>query len=313
MSERKSDPRLERSLPSLAASTPRLEPSEPSLGGSDPPRHVAHAQLVDRRPLLGFEDSPKRAKPSLKAVSEAQLWAYLGQQATQNRISRLVSWFVSEKTPAFVVEEIAQEANIAAMMAKSRPRSTETMAAWLRTVVRRAVCHHFRAGASDQKWLNRDEDVEEVGAEPVESPGDLWLIGDWLRPAVAHDERDQETFELIGYKARGDKTDQEVADEHGMTYAAWTSRLSRFKKKYEPRWRRRERALLLLRFGGAAVVLTLVAYVLWRLLSSVSPAHAPLPAPPPPVSAEPAPAPTPSEEPFMPADPTHQAKPRRRP
>ncbi len=312
MSERKSDPRLERSRPPLEASPPRLEPSEPSLGESDRPRHVAQAQLVERGPPLGFEDPPERAKPSLKAVSEAQLWAYLGEQATQKRISRLVSWFVSEKTPVFVVEEIAQEANIAAMMARSRPRSTETMAAWLRTVVRRAVCHHFRNGATDQKWLNRDEDVEEVGAEPAESPGDLWLMGDWLRPAVAHDERDQETFELIGYKARGDKTDQQVADEHGMTYAAWTSRLSRFKKKYEPRWQRRQRALLFLRFGGAAIGLALIAYVLWRLLSPASPAHAPLPSPLPPVSAAPAPAPKPPE-PFMPADPTHQAKPPRRP
>jgi len=249
-----------------------------------------------------FKGERKPPKVSLKAVSEEQLYAYLARPATQDRVARLVSAFVARGTPENVKDDIIQEANVVAMRAQSRPRSTRSMPAWLRTVVRRATCQYFRSGAADHKWLNRDEDVEEVGAAPVGPPDCKWLIADWLESAVANDERDQETFELVGDKARTGKTDEQVANEQGMTYSAWVSRLSRFRQKYEPRWRKRQQLFILLTAGGA-VALAVGLYLLWKVFAAsfapVAPVRVPVPLP---VSAAPVPAPVP--EPFKPAGST---------
>ncbi len=180
-----------------------------------------------------YRSNDRRPRPSLvlKTVSPEVLARYLALPETQKAVSSLVRSLTADRTPAHVHEDIAQEAYVAALSAQSRPRSPETMKAWLKTLVRRAVCDYFRKGKRDETWLKPDQDVEEQPAEPVDPPEDAWLVHDWLKSAVAGDELDTETFEMLTYRARMGRTDREVAEDHGLTYAAWTNRLSRFKKK----------------------------------------------------------------------------------
>jgi len=166
--------------------------------------------------------------------------------------------------------------------------------------------HHFRRGKTDLAWLNREVDVEKQPDEPAELPGDTWLVAHWLDRAVAKDERDQQTYEMIRYKARTGKTDEQVAADHFMTYAAWTCRLSRFRTKYAPRWRRRQLFVILMLGGGAAVVVFL-AWHWWKAMQPDIGPDRPFPTPSARPSASAPPVPTdepPFEPPFEPSYPT---------
>jgi hypothetical protein len=99
---------------------------------------------------------------------------------------------------------------------------------------------------------------------PRDAPADGWLIAGWLAPIVAHHPRDQETYELLVYKARTAKNHDEVAADHGLTTAALKSRIHQFKERYLPRWRRRQSMIVLLLLFGVAAVL-LLAWLVWRL------------------------------------------------
>jgi DNA-directed RNA polymerase specialized sigma24 family protein len=240
-----------------------ISDNEPRMHSSDAPPSVAEARPHDSGPRLPQNDSSRGDEDASSTIAPAELRAYLSLPATQKRISEIVGSFVGRNTPQFVKEEIGQEANIAALDAKSLPRSTETMPGWLGTVTRRAVYHYFRRAKADLTWLNRDVDPDETAGAAPEVPADGWLVSGWLAPAVAHHERDQETYEMIRYKARTGRTDEEVAADHGITYAAWTHRLGRFKSKYLPRWRRRQLAVVLLLVGGAALIIV-IAWLLWK-------------------------------------------------
>jgi DNA-directed RNA polymerase specialized sigma24 family protein len=284
--------------------------SQPMLDDSMP-RAVSSAEP--------YRFDGRRPRPTLvlKTVSPEVLAKYLALPETQKAVSKLVRSLIAKDTPTPVLEDIEQEAYVAALSAQSRPRSPETMKAWLKTLVRRAVCNYFRTAKRDKTWLERDEDVEEQPADPVDPLEDPWLVHDWLKSAVAGDDLDAETFELLTYRARTGKTDREVAEDHGLTYAAWTNRLSRFKKKYVERYERRRMVLLLL--GGAVVaLLVVVVAVVLRALFAPTPPVSPRsralePAPTP--TPEPAPAPTPT--PFNAAGGTdagfleRESKPRR--
>jgi RNA polymerase sigma-70 factor (ECF subfamily) len=269
-------------------STPMLDDSMPRAVSSAEP----------------YRFDERRPRPSLvlKTVSPEVLAKYLALPETQKAVSKLVRLLTAEGTPTPVLEDLEQEAYVAALSAQSRPRSPETMKAWLKTLVRRAVCNYFRTAKRDKAWLKRDEDVEEQPAEPVDLLEDPWLVHDWLKNAVAGDELDAETFEILTYRARTGKTDREVAEDHGLTYAAWTNRLSRFKKKYVELYEKRRMVLLLL--GGAvlALVAAVVAVVLRALFGPAPPVsprpRALEPAPAPAPTREPAPEPAPTREPF---------------
>ncbi len=270
--------------------------SQPMLDDSVP-RPVSSAEPYR------FNDRRPRPTLVLKTVSPEVLADYLALPETQKAVSKLVRSLTAEGTPAPVLEDLEQEAYVAALSAQSRPRSPETMKAWLKTLVRRAICDYFRTGKRDETWLERDEDVEEQPAEPVDPPEDPWLVHDWLKNAVAGDELDTETFEMLTYRARTGKTDREVAEDHGLTYAAWTNRLSRFKKKYVERYERRRMVLLLL--GGAVVALVVViAAIVLRALLAPAP---PVSRPPRALEPAPVPAPTPGPAPTLTPEPFNAA------
>jgi DNA-directed RNA polymerase specialized sigma24 family protein len=268
--------------------------SQPMLDDSRP-RPVSSAEP--------YRSSDRRPRPSvvLKTVSPEVLARYLALPETQKAVSKLVRSLTAEGTPAPVLEDIEQEAYVAALSAQSRPRSPETMKAWLKTLVRRAICNYFRKGKRDDTWLKRDEDVEEQAAEPVDPPEDPWLVPDWLKNAAAGDDLDTETFEMLTYRARTGKSDREVAEDHGLTYGAWANRLFRFKKKYVERYERRRMVFLLLGGAVVALVVVVVALVLRGLFAPAPPVS------PRPRAVEPAPTPKPTAEPAPTPEPFNAA------
>ncbi len=111
-------------------------------------------------------------------------------------MSKLVCTLTAGGTPAPVHEDIAQEAYGAALSAQSRPRSPQTVTAWLKTLVRRAVCEYFRPGKGDETWLKPDEDVEEEPTEPVDPTEGPCPVHAWLKNAASGGEIDTEAFEM---------------------------------------------------------------------------------------------------------------------
>ena len=93
-----------------------------------------------------------------------------------------------------------------------------------------------------------------------------WLLGEWLAPLVAQHARDQETYELLLYKARTGKSHEQIAEEHAMTTAALKNRLHKFKAKYQPQWQRhkarRRRNLFVLVFLLGLAVSAILAWLL---------------------------------------------------
>ena len=205
------------------------------------------------------------------SLSSKELRAFLGRPATQARIREVVMARVDKKTPAALVDNLVQQANVDALMARSPPRSMETAMGWLGTLTVRAVVNHFRRDAVHANWLRRDVEVEELPPEPDESEEPFapkWLVTGWLRPLVAQNPRDQETYELLVYKASTGKTHAQVAANHGMTEGALKTRVRALKTKYEPQWRRRREMFVLLILFGLAVTL---AAIVWLLSPSEDP------------------------------------------
>ncbi len=201
------------------------------------------------------------------SVSPDELRRFIGRPEAQQRIRSVVLARVPPQTPAHVINDIVQKANLAALASHSRPRSTATAMGWLATLTARTVANHYRHAAVDRRWIAPDADAEEQPEESGEPPADGWLIAQWLAPLLAAHPRDQETYELIVYKARTGETHAQVAAVHGMTTAALWNRIHAFKRTYEPRWRRRrERTLVFVLFFGftGVAVAALVAWLLTR-------------------------------------------------
>jgi len=120
--------------------------------------------------------------------------------------------------------------------------------------------------------------------------------------------RDRETLAIVLEHGAGKKTYEQIAEEHGLTPAALSSRIFEFKAKYTPRYRRwRNRALTLIFLGGAAIAAIVVAlWIMWSRPAEIGPDRAP-PRP----SAVPVPSATASAtpEPFEPALPTPPKRP----
>jgi DNA-directed RNA polymerase specialized sigma24 family protein len=231
---------------------------------------------ADAKPVVAAPPSDVHLKTRL---SGAELHAFLKRPDTQARIRAVVGARLDPGAPASLRDDLVQQANIDALEAKSPPRSLETATGWIGTVTARAIVNHFRRQSVHAKYLQRDVDVEELPHEPDEPPESLapkWLLTEWLRPRVAGNPRDQETYELLVYKADTGKTHTEVAADHAMTEGALKSRIHALKTKYEPQWRRRQRMfLLLILFGIAAVV----AAIVWLLLPRSDEPHGSLPPP----------------------------------
>jgi DNA-directed RNA polymerase specialized sigma24 family protein len=225
-------------------------------------------------------------RPSTQVTRE-QLRTFLAEASTQERIRAVVARRLRRKTPDALIDDIAQEANTAALESDTRPASMRTASGWIATVAARAVVDYFRREAKHFDFVDPEADPDELASE-AEPPEDRWLVSAWawLAAQLAHDSRDQETFELLVYKAQTRKGYEAVAAEHGMTAPTLHNRVHQFKNKYEPRWRKRQERMLLLAilFGGAMILV-----VAWAVLQLMHARPAPSPTPPAPTVTVPPP------------------------
>ena len=275
----------------------------PDLGA--PPQGESRAAV---HAVEATDAEARRHAPSRPRAFD--LHAFLGRAETQARLRAVVVRRL-RGAPAPLVDEVVQAANLAALKAKSPPRAAETASGWLATVAVRAVIDRIRKNASERRWLDPAPDVDELSDETAaateEAASNPWLVSTWLARVVGSSERDQETPELLCYKARGGKTYEEVAADHGTTVASLKSRFHEFKKRYARQWRRRQMMFVFV-FGGGVAVVAIVVYVVAQLLR-------PVPPPPPPAPAAVPSASAPPDTTFEPAAPTprrieNQSKPR---
>ncbi len=248
----------------------------------DLPAHDGDASLdddvphSDARPAVAQHEPPRSGPALIPGISERELRDLVAQPSTQESIRRIVGARIERGLPQALVDDLVQEATLAMLGANARPRSMETASGWVSTVTVRTVANYFRRDETHRTWVDPEADVEQQPGEPAEAPADRWLIAAWLAPILVHHPADQETYEILVYKARTGKPYTDVAADHGITTAALKSRVHEFKKKYEARWRRRQTMfVLLILLAGAAVAL-----VAWRVLSSLaSPAEGVRPEP----------------------------------
>jgi DNA-directed RNA polymerase specialized sigma24 family protein len=277
---------------------------------SHPTPQQETAPASERRGVARDEEPPSaEMETPHPQISPEQLRAYLTLPEIQKRIRAVVKATLKDGPSAHLADDIAQEANVAMLTAKSRPRAMDTAFGWVSMAARRAVVHSFRRRKLENTWLVPDGDIDEYPSRGGPPPAEGWMISRWLAWAVRDDATDQETFELLVFKARSDKTYEQVASEHGMTGAALKSRVWDFKRKYQPRWARWKRSLELLLLLGAAAI----ALLLW-LLSR--PRHAeiqPDPAPAAVPSIGPTTTATAKEPVFEPAKPTPRRDVREKP
>ncbi len=205
-------------------------------------------------------------RPSTQ-ITRDQLRAFLAEASTQERIRAVVARRLRDKAAATLIDDIAQEANTAALESDTRPASMRTASGWIATVASRAVVDYFRREVKHRDFVDPEADPDELASD-AETPEGGWLLSAWawLAAQLAHDSGDQETFELLVYKAQTRKGYEEVAAEHGMTAPTLHNRVHQFKKKYEPRWRKRQERMLLLAilFGGATILV--VAWTVWQFM-----------------------------------------------
>jgi DNA-directed RNA polymerase specialized sigma24 family protein len=234
------------------------KPVQPVDSHPTPPEEAAPAS--ERRAIARDEETPSVGREtSARQISPEQLRAYLALPEIQKRIMTVVRATLKDGPAAHLAEDIAQEANVAMLSAKSRPRAMDTAFGWVSMAARRAVVHSFRRRKIENAWLVPDGDIDEYPSRRPPPPADEWMISRWLARVVRDNATDQETFELLVYKARSEKTYEQVASEHGMTGVALRSRVWTFRNKYQPRWVRWKRALELLLLLGAVAI----AVLLW--------------------------------------------------
>jgi DNA-directed RNA polymerase specialized sigma24 family protein len=230
-------------------------------------------------PALVSDISPA---PTRAMISAAELRVLLAQPDTQQRIRAIVAKRVRKGAPGAVRDDIVQQANLTLLQSPSRPRSAATASGWVSAVTHRQVANYFRARAVETRWLEIDEDPEArpeaAQTGPDAAPEGDWMIAPWLAQAVASSPRDQETFELLVYKAATRKTYEEVADDHAMAPKALVGRVVQFKKKYLPRYQRRRTNVALAVLTGA-LTLALLGWLFWYPKPEVAKPPPPKPAP----------------------------------
>lgn len=277
----------------------------------------AVAEARDAMPAQGLAWPGARAtavpRPARFPKGPTALHAYLALPASQEHIRAVVRARVSPRTPEGVVDEMAQEANLAALEAKWPPRSTATARGWMAVVTLRTVQTHFRRSEVRRRYIRDDVDVDEQPAAPdgADASPDRWLTEDWLAMLLAESPRDAETFELLAYKVQTGESHDAVAAAHGMTPAAWKSRVHEFRAKYAPE-RQRRQAMFMLWLVAAGVALAVAVAMAW-LLERSTPVLAPTVVPPLPSPSVAPPEPEPEPiEPFrqaLPPDPHVEDKP----
>jgi DNA-directed RNA polymerase specialized sigma24 family protein len=273
---------------------------------------------------LGTKDAPPVSAPSLPraandspasrddrpGITLAVLHAYLNRPDTQRHIRNVVAGALGRRANRALVDDLANDAQEAALGTWKQADSEETMPAWVDGIARNKVREHFGELREEAKVFDRGGDPEgpNVLYTPTDDDASGWMIGSWLREQVADTPHERELYETLCYKARSKKTFAQVAAEKGTTLPSLSNRIYRLRQKYEPQWKqhRREQNRTVLLWLGFAIALA----VAWWLL------HRPDPVPvrpdvyPPPPSAT---ASAPPPEPFMPAEPTEKPQPQPQP
>ncbi|HEY8090862.1 MAG TPA: hypothetical protein VIF09_23535 [Polyangiaceae bacterium] len=211
-----------------------------------------------------------------EGVPRPTLEAFLALDATQDLILRVVLKRLRPRAPEFLVDDLVSEANFTCFTAESLPRDEATMGSWVVGVTANAIRLFFRTNARYGKHFDPGADVEAIVAEIPEEPDthvDGWMLDAWLDTRVKTG-RDRETLELIRYKARTGKTDEQVCADKKLTLGALRSRVHYFKKRHhaalqrhKARMAERDRVMwLALKWGvGAVVAAIVVAFVVWLL------------------------------------------------
>jgi len=227
--------------------------------------------------------------PDGEPVTREEMWAFLGEIETQNRIREVVT-ARSPNAPEDVIDDIVQKVNVKALESAALPRTQGGKRGWIGAVASTVTISHFRKEKKDRDWLNREALVEEQPPAPedrtdesdeeerrVAEGGPLppWMISRWLKEQVAKNPEEKRTYELIVRKARSKKGYAEIAAAAGMTENQLNNRVHRLKTKYLPLRQkfekdRRDRMLLWWRRGKTAakwaVVAAFVGAVLWWFL-----------------------------------------------
>jgi hypothetical protein len=291
---------------------PPIEQSRPVLPESAPSLHDDDAPTSQRQPVSRAVGAPTGDVVVSLPVDRKAFDRYIVRGSTLRLMKRVIRAHVGKRTQQADREDMLIRAQIEAIEAMNRgkgPNSWATIDGWTARVTAHAVAHHFRAGKTDLKWLNRDADVEEQPAEPTEDlyGEDKWMIKPWLEKETENDPADRELLDILCYKARSKKPYNVVAAERGMTPAQLSSRIYNFKMKYLPalhKRKERERTLLLLLLIGGLAVVAIAALVFLLLLPWLDARKPPMP-PIAPTSVPvlvPAPAPEPTQ--FNQAAPT---------
>ena len=257
-----------------------MEPDDkdpPAPGDGPPERDDGAPEGPADAPVEDLLAGPPPGIPPSR-VTGAELRAFLGTKRTVRRLTRFVRKRLGGNVPDHVVEEIVSDAFARALAARARPRSADTMFGWLRGVTRHALADYFEKRTAEREHLVDPAEGVDWEAIAGDEAGERELeLDEWLTRAVRRNERDQETLELLFYKAERGKTDDEVARDHGMTATAWRVRVHRFRAKYAPRWGRRDLGMLtLLILGGASVAVALVWWIVTRSAPPAPPKATPV-------------------------------------
>ena len=202
----------------------------------------------------------------LSTVTPEELRAFLCRDDVQRRIRGVVRARLGKDAPKQLAEDIAQDANVTMLSAKALPRSMATADGWVSALARRAVVHHFRRGSCDAKWLDPEGDVDALPADGGEIPAQRMAhqrVARGGRPAERQGRGDPRASRLPG--ADGQEVPRGRGRSRHHVGQALKSRVHEFKKKYEPRWRRRQGMYVLIVLLGAALV-AIAAALVWILV-----------------------------------------------
>jgi DNA-directed RNA polymerase specialized sigma24 family protein len=159
------------------------------------------------------------------------------------------------------------------------------MRPWVSRIAQNVVIDHFRADATQLKWLDRAVEVQELPPDPAAEgeeaetppedptapPRPVEIVDErrlvtWLRNSV-RTPSDRLTLEMLVEKATTQKSNAAIAAEHGMTEAAFDNRLLRFKARWIPQWKRsEERRKQNLMLMVVVFVLAAAAAIVWWVL-----------------------------------------------
>jgi DNA-directed RNA polymerase specialized sigma24 family protein len=223
------------------------------------------------------DDPPSGDDPKDPPVPAGVVRAFLSSPQAFEIATNVIRPIVPEGE----VEELVGDALTEALVAPP-PSKKEVLPGWLATIARRKAADWLRKNkrrkpyqgamptqveGEDDYTGHADDRVEpgELAYDPEsdEEPGDM--LGGYLDRLVGDDARDREVRGWIHDKAEGKKTYAAIAKDAGLTEAQVAQRIHRFKVKYAPRVKKRQRMLLWLKIAaGIAVAAAIaIAWALW--------------------------------------------------